>query len=285
MLVYKSLKRFFLSNIVLFSIGLINHNFIIFFYKNNILNNFIVLFIAYLLRNYILLILVENMVKNRLRISDINSSIPIQLYKYEFDIYLITNTFSESITNAILIPKIINIEYSNNIFNELIYFIPISFIYELVYDFFYYTIHLTLHSKYLYKQFHKLHHKFKHPIGILLYYQHPIDWFTATIFPSIFSLYLLTYVSKISYFQFNMIHIYKTAVEIAGHCGKKIYPVCSFTQFPWLVKYLNIELYSEDHNLHHSLNNCNYGKRFSLWDKVFNTYKNGHEYYLKNINK
>jgi sterol desaturase/sphingolipid hydroxylase (fatty acid hydroxylase superfamily) len=42
---------------------------------------------------------------------------------------------------------------------------------------------------------------------------------------------------------------------------------------PNLPKWLNIELYCEDHDIHHSVNNCNYSKRFSLWDKVFGTFK------------
>ena len=104
--------------------------------------------------------------------------------------------------------------------------------------------------------------------------------------PSLITLYLIPH---ISFLQFNYILIYKNVLEIFGHCGKKSYtsgypsgyPSGSFFQFPWVVKYLNIELHTEDHELHHLLNNCNYGKRFSLWDKVFNTYKSGHEYYLK----
>jgi sterol desaturase/sphingolipid hydroxylase (fatty acid hydroxylase superfamily) len=70
-----------------------------------------------------------------------------------------------------------------------------------------------------------------------------------------------------------MIIVYKNFIEISGHSGKKLYPTSCFSQFKWLPQWLNIELYTEDHDLHHSLNNCNYGKRFSLWDKLFNTYK------------
>ena len=35
----------------------------------------------------------------------------------------------------------------------------------------------------------------------------------------------------------------------------------------------NAELYVCDHDLHHSAVRCNYGKRLSLWDKVFGTYR------------
>ena len=132
----------------------------------------------------------------------------------------------------------------------------------------------------MYRFFHKIHHKHIHPISISLFYHHPLDAFLSISLPNLIVLSILPY---ISFYQFNLILIYKAHIEIIGHCGKKLYPFSSFTQLPWLAKYLNIELYAEDHDLHHSLNNCNYGKRFSLWDKVFNTYKNAREYNLKNI--
>jgi sterol desaturase/sphingolipid hydroxylase (fatty acid hydroxylase superfamily) len=65
---------------------------------------------------------------------------------------------------------------------------------------------------------------------------------------------------------------YKTFIEISGHSGKKLHPIGSFSQFIWLPRFFNISLYSEDHALHHSSNFCNYSKRFSLWDKQFETY-------------
>jgi len=37
--------------------------------------------------------------------------------------------------------------------------------------------------------------------------------------------------------------------------------ISSFTQFIWLPKYLGIEMYSEDHALHHTDPNCNYAKK------------------------
>lgn len=71
----------------------------------------------------------------------------------------------------------------------------------------------------------------------------------------------------------NLIMIYKIFIEISGHSGKKI-KATSFPQFMWLPKIFDIELRTEDHDLHHTLNNCNYSKRFKLWDKIFSTYKN-----------
>jgi sterol desaturase/sphingolipid hydroxylase (fatty acid hydroxylase superfamily) len=153
---------------------------------------------------------------------------------------------------------------------EIIYFIPISFLFELIFDFFHYIMHRLLHNKYVYKYFHKTHHKYKHPTAIGTFYQDPVDIILTNSIPNMITLYILPI--HISYLQYNWITIYKTFVEISGHTGKKLSPSCSFTQCIWFVKYLNIELYAEEHDLHHSLNNCNYGKRFSLWDKLFGTF-------------
>jgi sterol desaturase/sphingolipid hydroxylase (fatty acid hydroxylase superfamily) len=69
-----------------------------------------------------------------------------------------------------------------------------------------------------------------------------------------------------------MISAYKQYTELAGHSGKMLSPASSFPQFIWLPRLFNIQLYAEDHDLHHKVSNCNFAKRFSLWDKVFGTY-------------
>lgn len=67
--------------------------------------------------------------------------------------------------------------------------------------------------------------------------------------------------------------LFKSFVEISGHSGKKIFPSGSFSQFIWLPKMFDITLYTEDHNLHHDKSDCNFSKRFSIWDKLFGTYE------------
>ena len=72
--------------------------------------------------------------------------------------------------------------------------------------------------------------------------------------------------------MFKLIMTYKSFIEISGHSGKNPNG-SSFVQFFWLPKIFGIELHTKDHDIHHILNNCNYSKRFSFWDKIFNTYK------------
>jgi sterol desaturase/sphingolipid hydroxylase (fatty acid hydroxylase superfamily) len=280
-MINKSLKIYITVNTIFLLLGYIQYKSILLTQYSNIIYNFCSLYLIYVTKNYFLLNFTDFITKKKLRINKDESKNPVESYKYEFHRYVLFNTLIESTTYFFTITKIINIEQVSNIYFDLLYFIPVSFLYEIIFDLFYYSIHRLFHNKNLYKVIHKTHHKHKHPIGILLYYQDPFEWFLITTVPNLIPLYVLP---NISFLQFNIILVYKTALEIAGHCGKKIYPATSFPQMPWLVKYLNIELHTEDHDLHHSLNNCNYGKRFSLWDKVFNTYKSGHEYYLKNEN-
>jgi sterol desaturase/sphingolipid hydroxylase (fatty acid hydroxylase superfamily) len=229
------------------------------------------------MRNYTLLYFVENGTTHK---SNIHNSthfqmIPIEKYKYEFDMNLIHYTCIETITfmlesQLILLHLNDKNKYSTfDFFAFFISFIPISFCFEFVFDFFHYFAHRLLHHPYLYKYLHKKHHTFKHPIAITTFYQHPIDIVLTNTIPTVLALYVI----PVSNIQFHFILVYKTFVEISGHCGKKLYPTSSFCQCIWLPKLLSVALYVEDHDLHHSLNNCNYAKRFSFWDKLFGTYK------------
>jgi len=123
---------------------------------------------------------------------------------------------------------------------------------------------------FLYQYLHKIHHHKNTPTILDTYYQNPLDLILSNAIPFCIVIKLI---GNISMFELMLIGVYKSSVEIAGHTGKQIYPTSSFPQCPWLVKYFNIELYTEDHDLHHANPNCNYSKRFSLWDKIFGTYK------------
>jgi len=91
--------------------------------------------------------------------------------------------------------------------------------------------------------------------------------------PEFISLFLLkSLLIPFSFFLFMLILNYKIFSEIAGHSGKYT-SSCGFVQFIWLPKLFDIEIKTEDHDLHHSLLTFNYSKRFKIWDKMFNTYK------------
>lgn len=273
---HTSLNNFFIVNTVLITLGVSQYNLITylnFTYSNDILNFIGVLFI-FVIRNYLVLYFIEFGTNHKeLILKGVDNNLK-EDYKYEFTYNFIRTTAIESITHIVIKNNMYYVD--NGIVIDLLYFIPQSFIFEIVFDLFHYFTHRLLHNKYLYKYFHKKHHKFIHTSSIISLYQDPIDLLITNSFPTIMSLYIFNRINYMSYRQFNIITIYKIFIEISGHIGKKMYPTGCFSQFIWLPRMLNIDLYAEDHNLHHLNNNCNYAKRFSLWDKVFNTYNPGH---------
>jgi len=156
----------------------------------------------------------------------------------------------------------------NNLPLEILYFIPISFAFELIFDLFHYITHRLAHTKYIYKYIHKTHHKYDSNTNILAsFHQDPVDLILTNLLP----MYLTSKIITFSSVQFFIFLCYKTFVEVAGHSGK-ISNSSSFPQCVWFPKITNIELESIDHYYHHSKNNCNYSKRFSVWDKMFGTF-------------
>jgi hypothetical protein len=264
MISLNSFKNFIYINSLLIGIGVLEYYGVN--YLENIYFNFCIIMILFLSRNYFLVNFIDYNLKNR---ENLNNDTILENYKHEFNINLISSTIIETFTYMFIQNLVLkNIQPS---YYDILLFIPYSFIFELIFDFFHYWSHRILHTnKFLYINIHKKHHRYRHPTSLLTFYQDPLDLIITNSTPQIITLLLFPYISL---FMFNIILIYKSFIEISGHSGKKLYPSGSFSQFIWLPKLLNIVLYTEDHNLHHSLSNCNYSKRFSLWDKLFGTYK------------
>jgi sterol desaturase/sphingolipid hydroxylase (fatty acid hydroxylase superfamily) len=164
---------------------------------------------------------------------------------------------------------------SNNISSisqELFYFIPRSFIFELIFDLGHYCTHRFVHSfPLIYRIVHKKHHgeNDDYRIHINATYRHTIyDYLLTNTLP----LLLAGYIVPSSKYFYNLMFWYKDFVEFSGHTGK-YNKTGSFPQCKWLPEILSIELYSSDHNIHHTNSQYNFSKRFSIWDKLFNTYK------------
>lgn len=185
----------------------------------------------------------------------------------ELKMYVLQACIVKSLTHYFLLREITT-DFS---FSTLPFFILKSFLFEIIFDGLHYCVHRASHTYPILYRFHKVHHKFIHPTAITTFYIHPIDLFLSYSMPLAISTKLLS----INRWEFYLITTYLTYVEIAGHLGKKMYPTSSFPQCIWLPRFLNIQLYTEDHDLHHTHFNYNYAKRFSFWDKIFGTYKSG----------
>lgn len=256
-----SLINFLKMNIAILTIGLLQYgllyNPIDSIFK--LINNTLIFFG----KNYLLLFLIEFSIRQKKYIhADVK---PVSNICYNSIYYIMSASILESIT-IYTGSLFFQFNETNYIYDLLILF-PLSLIIELIFDFFHYWAHRLSHNKYFYG-LHKIHHAHKYPTAVTTFYQHPIDLIIANTIPVLITLYLI----RVSFFQVSLITAYKTFIEISGHTGKILYPISSFPQFMWLPKFLGIELYGEDHDVHHTHFKYNFAKRFSLWDKVFGTY-------------
>lgn len=270
-----SFKIFVIINGFMFSIGYLEYHLSQSLHQS-ISIEFLILLAAFLLRNTLFVEFIQYYLKNKENIHPrfTKKEDYLEAYPHEFALNLLSSTTVETITYMFIKHQMPQFQTHNHLITitakDILYFIPQSFLFELVFDFFHYWTHRILHSnKFLYTHIHKKHHKFNYTIPILTFYHHPLDLVITNSIPQIITLCIFP---SISLFQYNVILSYKTFIEISGHSGKKLYPIGSFSQFIWLPRFLNISLYTEDHAIHHSSNFCNYSKRFSLWDKQFETY-------------
>ena len=167
---------------------------------------------------------------------------------------------------------------SQSLFITTLLFIPVSFLFEVIFDFFHYIAHRAEHTfPILYRSFHKTHHTHHHPTLITTYYHNLGDLLLTNALPLFATLLILktSFLTPlpipISPHLFFAIYLAKSYMELCGHSGKDIQKTGSFVQCVWLPRLLGIDLYTADHDAHHRLSNGNYGKRFSLWDRVFGT--------------
>lgn len=192
---------------------------------------------------------------------------PVESYPYQFTVYTATAVVIKSAT-VLLLPRT---DYFNPVkvsCGVALYFIPKSFLMELVYDFVHYSLHRMMHLPLLYSFIHKKHHHYPNPITETSFVMTPLDLVLSYTVP----LYISTKLFPVSALELELFNVYLLYQEIAGHSGKKTSPSSSFAQCVYLPRFLGIQLYAEDHNLHHLKLNCNYSKRFSLWDKLFGTF-------------
>ncbi|KAG3118239.1 hypothetical protein PI124_g3446 [Phytophthora idaei] len=155
---------------------------------------------------------------------------------------------------------------------EYVSFIPKSLVFEIIFDFFHFAMHWMCHySTWLYKNVHKQHHLHLHPCPLSTYEQDGIDLCLTNVLP-----FCLAWILGFSFsdLQLHLLFAYKTYVEVAGHSGLDIKGF-SFPQMPLVNNLTSICLCVHDHDLHHTHPRWNFAKRFSLWDRLFCTFRAG----------
>lgn len=261
MISYSSFKNFILLNFFFILISLIQYKLLTTY--TDILN----IYLIFVGRDILLTFTLYIIQKNIKYIDNYDRQNLIKI-DYKLIFLFLLNVFIETFTH-LLIKNNYNF-LSEYILRDLILFIPISFIYEILFDFFHYWSHRILHNvPMLYKYIHKIHHTHKLPTLITTYFHHPFDLLLTNSIPQILTLLLIP---KLSFYMINIIIVHKVFLELSGHSGKQVNS-SSFIQFIWLPRLFNIELYTNNHDDHHKYSNCNYAKRFSLWDKIFDTFR------------
>jgi sterol desaturase/sphingolipid hydroxylase (fatty acid hydroxylase superfamily) len=267
---WRSVKTFCFTNGLLLGLAFVQYKF------TPHLQTFFEMYQLFLLRNYLLMNVIQYGSSNKPQIHYMIEP-PQEEYIGEFTVHVFKTTCIETLTyyfaNAVFVfdDGIVGSSSSMYIIDNLFYFVPVSFAFEVVFDLFHYVTHRLSHEiKFLYLNVHKKHHTHTHPQAVLTYYHNPVDVIFTNSIPQILTLCV---VPRPTRYQWIAILVYKSFIEISGHTGKALYPTGSFTQFVWLPRFFGIQLYAEDHDLHHTHSRCNYAKRFSLWDKLFGTYR------------
>ena len=250
----KSLYIFFIINTTFFSASYLQYNIYTFFQYN-----IAIIFLTILLKSYIILHSLKTITSKKPYILKENED---RTESFNIQNFLTTTgveTASYIVAFSFTTPN-------NTIQKEILYFIPLSFAYELIFDFFHYWTHRTMHVPLFYKYVHYQHHK-QYLINVNTTYNHTLPDLIITNFLPILA---TSYILPVSQYTLTTIFWYKAILEVSGHTGKDT--SSSFIQCIYLPKLLGIPLYSRDHNKHHIQPKVNFSKRFSIWDKVFNTY-------------
>lgn len=193
---------------------------------------------------------------------------PVEKYRGEFTVYVVQASLIEAAFTA-LVCSLFPFADSSSV--QLLTFIPLSFLFEVIYDFFHYWSHRLMHTYYV--DLHKSHHRHIHLRPILAFYQNGVDLVLTNGLPFLATEFLISCVYRLSAFEVALLVSYKVFLEVAGHTGKASRPTTSFPQCYWLPRALGIELAAEDHNVHHTHTGTNFSKRFTLWDRVFGTFR------------
>lgn len=214
------------------------------------------LFLYLIARNFALIYLIDYMTMGRILYTS-----PTGIY----ELYTVQSASLEYMALSLLPP----LHESSAI--TVITFIPMSFVFEILYDFFYFWVHFSFHLTRC--SWHKDHHEHVDLMPLVAFHHHPLDEILSKIVPFLLTQRIVHVFYRMSALEIALLATYKVYIEITGHISCSSKRTCSFPQCIWLPRALGIELYADDHAMHHRQTGCNFGKRFTLWDRVFETYR------------
>lgn len=146
--------------------------------------------------------------------------------------------------------------------------------YPIMIDFWFYWYHRAMHDVPWLWQFHRTHHLTKHPNTLLsLYADGWQELFDIVVIPVLAFYSCRLFGLPMGFYESWICHEYVIFIELFGHSGLRVRGSPALSAAP-LLKYFNMELVIEDHDLHHRTGwkkSHNYGKQTRFWDTIFGT--------------
>ena len=118
----------------------------------------------------------------------------------------------------------------------------------VLHDFLFYHAHRACHSKILFK-FHKQHHKLTIPVGVGALYASPFEHIFVNILPAMLPPKIIG-----AEFYIEIIWILLATINV-------------------VMAHSDYKKFSENHDLHHTQKNVNFGLGFFIFDRLYGTYK------------
>lgn len=146
--------------------------------------------------------------------------------------------------------------------------------YPLMVDFWFYWYHRAMHDIPWLWQFHRTHHLTKHPNTLLsLYADGWQELFDIVVIPVLAFYTCKAMGMPMGFYETWICYEYVIFIELFGHSGLRALGTPALTAAP-LLKYFDMELVIEDHDLHHRTGwkkSHNYGKQSRVFDTIFGT--------------
>ena len=141
-------------------------------------------------------------------------------------------------------------------------------IYPLILDFWFYWYHRAMHDIPGLWQFHRTHHLTKHPNALMsAYADHTQELFDIAMIPLFTYLTMRAMGIQLGFYEWWVCHQYIAYTEAGGHSGLRVHLTPPNPLDP-LLKFFNMELALEDHDLHHRKGwrkSHNYSKQCRIW--------------------
>ncbi len=158
----------------------------------------------------------------------------------------------------------------------LIYYLFSLLVLIVLHDTYFFWSHKFLHKPLLFKYIHSVHHYSSSPNPLTSFSLHPIEAIIQAMF-----LNIMIFVLPLHWSIFLIFSIFSYIYNILGHLGFEFFPK-GFTKKP-LIGLFNTATH---HDMHHKLNNFNFGLYFNIWDRLLKTnHKNYDEKFEKLVEK